>query len=166
MVTNELATILGAFFGFIIMTWPLIGAARDAPAAWSYLPTSISGMGALLIGWISAIAGAWLALLLLDGIAYCGSRATCTSGADVSNMSLSTVICSGEAASASSLTVPLASNGARPCMKERLEAFVVEEGKSKQKEMLVAAGGPQALLESMKKTLPAHLHLLELTHPM
>ena len=50
VVTNELLTILGAFFGFIAVTWPLVGAAADAPAPWSYKPTAISGMGALLLG--------------------------------------------------------------------------------------------------------------------
>ena len=39
VVTNELLTILGAFFGFIAVTWPLVGAAADAPAPWSYKPT-------------------------------------------------------------------------------------------------------------------------------
>ena len=67
-----------------------------------------------------------------------------------------------------SLTVPLTSNGARPDMKARLDHFAdkVTFAGCGVKEMIVAAGGPGALFTSIKETLPAHVHVQRLTHPM
>ena len=164
VATNELVTLLGAFFGFIAVTWPLIGAAADAPAPWSYKPTSVSGMGALLLGWFCAMAGAWIALLLCDAITYCSAALTNTAASTAEDLEIS----SEEVTSTTSLIVPLTSNGSRPCMKARLEDFAdqVTSAGSDAGEMLVAAGGPQALFISMKKTLPTHVHVQRLTHPM
>lgn len=163
VVTNELVTLLGAFFGFIAVTWPLVGAASDAPAPWSYKPTAISGMGALLLGWFCAMAGAWIALLLCDAITYCSAAMT-NSAASTADLEIS----SEEVTTTPSLVVPLTSNGTRPCMKARLENFAdqLTFAGSDAKEMLVAAGGPQALFASIKETLPAHVHVQRLTHPM
>ena len=163
VVTNELLTILGAFFGFIAVTWPLVGAAADAPAPWSYKPTAISGMGALLLGWFCAMAGAWIALLLSDAITYCTAALT-SSAASSADLE----IAPEEVTTTPSLTVPLASNGARPDMKARLESFAdqVTFAGCDAKEMIVAAGGPEALFTSIKETLPAHVHVQRLTHPM
>ena len=164
VATNELVTLLGAFFGFIAVTWPLVGAAADAPAPWSYKPTSVSGMGALLLGWFCAMAGAWIALLLCDAITYCSAALTNTAASTAEDLEIS----SEEVTSTTSLIVPLTSNGSRPCMKARLEDFAdqVTSAGSDAGEMLVAAGGPQALFISMKKTLPTHVRVQRLTHPM
>jgi hypothetical protein len=163
VATDELATLLGAFVGFMAVTWPLIGAASDAPAPWSYKPTSISGMGALLLGWVCAMAGAWLAVLLCDAVAYCSAAMSTTA-----SNSLDLEVSSGQDVRATSLSVPLTSNGSRPCMKARLEAFAeqVTSTGGAADEMLVAAGGPQVLFTSITKTLPAGVHVQRLTHPM
>ena len=170
VVIDELATLLGAFIGFVGITWPLIGAAADAPAPWSYKPTSISGMGALLLGWTCAMVGAWIALLLCDAVTYCSAARTSTRMA-ASSSSLAqptTEASSGGGASANSLIVPLTSNGSRPDMKARLEAFAdqVASAGGEAGEMLVAAGGPQVLFASIKEMLPAQVHVQRLTHPM
>ena len=173
VVTDELATLLGAFIGFMSVTWPLIEAAADAPAPWGYKPTVISGMGALWLGWLCAMAGAWLALLLCDVVTYWSTAFTSTAASDLHFAQPMDTMPSEEGASASSLSVPLASNGKRPCMKARLEAFADQvalgrcaAGEIKADEMLVAAGGPEGLFTNMKETLPAHVHVQRLTHPM
>ena len=158
VVTDELATLLGAFVGFMSVTWPLIGDAADHPAPWSYKPTAVSGMGALLLGWICAMGGAWLALLLCDLYAVCTTAAG-------DHAQPTTEMPSEEAAGASSLIVPLVSNGKRPCMKARLEAFA-RPGEIEAGEVLMAAGGPEALFATMEEALPAHVHVQRLTHPM
>lgn len=171
VVINELATLAGAFVGFMAVTWPLVGAAANVPAPWSYQPTAISGMGALLLGWGCAMAGAWLALLVCDAMGYCS--AAVTGAAATPSPAHPFELSTHEAACAvSSLRVPLASNGSRPCIKARLQAFADhvahaqrEAEETKTDEMLVAAGGPGMLFTSIEKTLPG-VHVQRLTHPM
>ena len=185
VVANELSTMVGAFLGFVALTWPLVGAAAEAPAAWSYYPTSISGMGALLLGWVGALAGARAALLGCDAASCLCATLSATWSAPRAAAQGALIpaphldICSSsEAAGAGSLAVPLSSHGARPCLKGCLAAFASraaaaaqggagEAEPAKEPRVLVAAGGPTLLLESIKKTLrPSGLHLLELTFPM
>lgn len=176
MAVDEILSILGAFVGFISVTWTLVGAAADAPAPWSYKPTAVSGMGALLLGWVCALAGAWLALLICDAFMYCYSATMARRGATSASGTAQPPDLSAEAAPANSLIVPLTSNGTRPCVRARLMAFMDQVAKTKgetaetfhakQSEMLVAAGGPQVLLDSIKKVVPKHMHLTKLTHPM
>ena len=126
-------------------------------------------MGALLLGWACAMAGAWLGLLLCDAITYCSAPA-----ARNLNLAQPTGVASGASSTGRSLIVPLASNGSRPCMNARLAAFVdyvnasrIAAGEEIQTDdVIVAAGGPGILFASLEKTLPAHAHVQRLTHPM
>ena len=185
VAADEICTLLGAFGGFVGVAWPLLcSTSYDAPLEGK--PTAISGLAALLLAWCGALVGAIVALVLVDALACCAFHASrgrnprrTLDGRPVSEtLSINAPYPISEAsregeqpcAQPETLDVVLASNGARPDMRARVDAFVSDvvaaRGGGAEEEMLVAAGGPKALLSSLRAALPSRLRMVGLTHPM
>ena len=75
LALDEIMTLLGAFGGSVALTWPLLVSPTD-DAPWSGLPSSISGLGVLMLAWAAALAGAKGMLMLVDLIACCYTAAS------------------------------------------------------------------------------------------
>ena len=168
----------------------------------------------MLLAWVCALAGAWIALLLCDGAtSFHAALARRHKGQGVtSSMTTSseasrsregsaqdggspaspeaTPAATDEAEAAATCACPcmrvtLASHAARPDVKSLLTAFAEEELASyaardkgeedapevslaarRERELLVAAGGPKVLLATIAAALPSNGRLTRLTHPM
>ena len=156
---DEISSLLGATAGFLCVTWPLLCAPSEEAAPWADKPTVVSGLGSLLLAWLGALAGAHLAIAVADAAASFARRRPPTLPSVGA-----TAFLDGNAAQGGrppALSVPLASNGARPSMAACLAAFDTPG------DMVVAAGGPEVLLASLDAELrPRRVRLTRLTHPM
>ena len=173
-----MSSLLGAAVGFLCVTWPLLCVPSEEAAPWAQKPTAISGLGSLLLAWLGALAGARLSIALTDaGASLLGGTLARPRPPVVPSVCPTAQADAGAARRHDdgrplALSVPLASNGARPRMAACITAFAGHaaadaHGGAGVPHMLVAAGGPEVLLTSLAQELrPWRVRLTRLTHPM
>ena len=172
--TDEVASITGAFGGFLCVAWPLLWQSENAPFYYSHKPLFYSGLVSLVLAWLGALLGAFTMLCFADwigGRAGWGSYSSSRHDASVpiQHSEIPETGPESEAGSAEALVFALASNGTRPNLCKIADDFTAEltrSGAPSSHKIRVAVGGPARLGEELRAAVPRGVALTRLTHEM